>query len=139
MDDAHSQHYDDLLFGVRRSVRYHRRREAHYQRCHGWTMWAVLVCGSSSLAALGGAATVPPWLHLAPAALATLLAALGSVVGYSGRAARHLFLAREFGAMERRLVTEERSPALLAEVTGQRLAVEAQEPPILRVLGHPVS
>ena len=127
-----------LLFGVRRSVRYHARRERFYDSFHQVVVFMALVFGSTTLAAFGAAlgAGWPLWLKLLPAALTTLFSALDLVVGSVRKARRHADLVRQFTELERQLEAGREAPsaALLAEVTDRRLQIEATEPPVLRVL-----
>ena len=130
--------YDDLLFGVRRSIRYHSRRRGFYERFHAVVLFLAVVFGSATLGAFGGALGEgwPLWIKLSPAALATLLSAADLVIGSMRKAWQHADFARRFIELERRLTAGPVAPdeALVAEFTGERLAIEADEPPVLRVL-----
>lgn len=40
----------DLLFEVDKSLRYHQRRRAHFERWHRWSMLAIVLLGSAAVA-----------------------------------------------------------------------------------------
>lgn len=120
----------DLLFGVRRSVRYHRRRQRFFDRAHHLVQAATLVASSAAVVSLLGAWG---WTAVA-AAVAAGGAAAAVVVGPDRRAREHDGLAREFIALEREMALAECDPERLAEWQAKRLEIEAAEPPILRVL-----
>lgn len=127
------EHYK-LLFAARRSVLYHRHRQRFLERVHNV---------GSLLTAFGGSATVATLLSRLPEAWAL---AAATVTAFSGahelvfgtaRGARlHDGLAREFVALEQELVRA--GPGLSAEklidLQMRRLDIEANEPPIYRVL-----
>ena len=122
-----------LLFGVRRSVRYHMRRQRFFDRLDRVGALASLVAGSSTIVTL--LASVDHRLVLAAAA-ATALAGASAVIFTPGlRARQHNDLAREFLGLERDMVRAgDATSGRLAELTARRLEIEATEPPILRVL-----
>ena len=122
-----------LLFGVRRSTRYHMRRQRFFGRLERVAALAALVAGSLTVIVL--LASVDERLVLAAAA-ATAVAGASAVVFAPGlRARQHNDLAREFIGLERDMVRAgDVTPERLAELTARRLEIEAAEPPILRVL-----
>ena len=117
--------YRGQLFGVRRSVRYHLRRRGFFERVRGA---AILGIAASAMAALG-------WAPVAAAAILAL-ALLGLAADSTRKARRHGDLARRFIALERRLVEIGAAPtrAALVESIRERLDIEADEPPIRRIL-----
>ena len=123
-----------LLFGVRRSVRYHMRRQRFFDRLDRAAALASLMAGSSTVVAL--LASVGEGLVLAAAAATAAAGACAAVFMPGRRARQHNDLAREFIGLERDLVgtAGDLTPERLAELTDRRLAIEAGEPPILRVL-----
>lgn len=134
--------YADLLFGVRRSFRYHRRRQAFFDRCHTLTMAVVVLFGSATIAAFASALVEgwPLWAKLAPSVLASVLGIFDLVVGFSRKTWLYADLARQFGELEQQIInanasaTDELSAAALADLTSRRLAIENHEPPTLQVL-----
>lgn len=124
----------ELLFDVRRSVRYHERRRRFFEIWNSITVGAAAVGGSSAVATI---LSEPNWAWL-PIALAGAVSALGAidlVVGTAWRAGQHGDLSRQFIALEqkfahgRNLKDKERE-----EMVRERLRIEASEPTILRLL-----
>ena len=122
----------ELLFAVRRSVRYHDRRRRFYEIWNTITVAGVVIGGSSAFAALmADSTTVSAVLSAAVA----MLGALDLAVGTAQRADRHGDLARQFIALEwdfahGRSLEDDKYETL----TRRRLAIEASEPPVLRLL-----
>lgn len=132
MSDKVEQRWNDLLFGVRRSVRYHNRRRRFCERYHTVT---------TALSVLSGAATVVMILQeigpLAPsitAALVTILATFDLVVGTTTKAREHAELARRFIELEKKMITSAPDEERLKAFTAERLDIEADEPPPLHIL-----
>ena len=122
----------DLLFDIRRSVRYHTHRRRFYE---GWNMLTVAlsVLGGSSAAALALGGPGVRWA-VAAAAFVAPVGTLDLVIGTARRANQHTHLAQQFITPEqqfahgRNLSDEEHE-----ELVRKRLAIEAGEPPVLRL------
>lgn len=124
------------LFGVRRSVRYHQRRRSYFETWHTCIAATQVVCGSSGVAALFADATA---VGLFLTAVPPLLAAVDLVFGTTRRATLHAGLGRQFSQLEADMVpcegeAEGLDDGSLAEFQRRRLAIEADEPPKLRVV-----
>jgi len=122
-----------LLFGVRRSIRYHNRRRMFFDRFNLITKALSVVFGSATIYTV--LSQTSPKATIGAAAIVTLFSALDLVVGTVRMARLHDDLARRFIALEKEIVqtihpTEEN----LARFTAQRLDIEADEPPVYRVL-----
>ena len=136
MNDEHKFH--DLLWKVRRSVRYYNRRQAFFNRCHVLVMTLSALSGSVGVVAIGSAmmASWPDSLKALPFALITVFIMIDVVVGFASKAALYGDLKRRFVYIERRMVAlgddppEEEVRKLHMEV----LDLEAEEPPVLHVL-----
>lgn len=122
----------DLLFGVRRSIRYHNRRERFFDRLHKI---------STFLAALAGTATVASVLAQAGSLAITFAVAVAVfsvidlVVGTAQQARLHNNLARRFFDLEKAIITcKDPSEDAIVNFKAQRLDIEANEPPPLKVL-----
>ena len=120
-----------LLFGVRKSVRYHARRQAWFEGLHNWSL-------AVSLALTGGAAVVffeKSDILAYTSFAAGIVLALNLVGGFSRRAANHHQLATWFSVLESKLVplrpleASEYQPLMR-----ERLELEAAEPPPLMLL-----
>ena len=126
--------YDDLLFAVRRSVRYHMRRQRFLDRITHWEAMLTAVAGSATLMSfLAGLGT--PWLGIMSAATAIFSAF--ELVFKTGRAARfHNELARDFIGLEQDALRAQATLTnqSLVGLQTRRLEIEAKEPPIYRVL-----
>ena len=126
--DMHS-----LLFGVRRSARYRNRRRRFFDNVYRIKTALSLLAGSTAmvtiLAAMGN---IPP---LIASAFVTLISTIDLVMGSSTKGRLHADLARRFIELER-LMTVETEPTdeRVRNWTAQQLLIEADEPPVLRVL-----
>ena len=123
----------DLLFGVRRSVRYHTHRRRFYESWNTFTLIVALAGGSAAAAAF--LASAAPTLPAAVAALVALAGAADVAVGTSRLGNRHAVLAMRFIDLEKRFahdrnLTDEEHE----ELVRARLDIEATEPPALRLL-----
>jgi len=125
----------ELIFDLRRSVRYHSARRAFFTRQSRLISFASVVFGGSTIAALLSAA--PEWVALSAAGAVAVSQAAELVFDLSGKAMRHEGLYRDFIALEQRaeVCGEEMTEAQLREIVADRLRLEAGEPPILRWLG----
>ena len=135
--DALDLEYDKLLFGVQRSVRYHRHRERFLDQVHNVGALLTAFGGSATVAAV--VAELPAdwaWVLPAVAAVTALAGAHELVFGTARAARRHDDLARDFVALEQDVVRA--CPTLTREVLldlqTRRLDIEAKEPPVYRVL-----
>ena len=128
-----AEHWEHL-FSVRRSVRYHRRRERFLDRAHKLGALVAAISGSAAVASLLAELGTP--VVTAMVAATAVTGALELVFGFARGARLHSDLARDFIGLEQELVraserlSEERLQALVA----RRLDIESREPPVLRVL-----
>lgn len=130
--DSLDDRWGDLLFGIRRSVRYHNRRRAFYDRLDQISNMLTVMLGSTAI--YGVLQQSLKTLTLIAVGLATGLSAINLVLASSQRARLHFDLARQFIALEKSLVKTTPSEEKLTEFTDARLTIEMEEPPILRVL-----
>ena len=113
-----------LDFAIDKSLRYHQRRRAHYERLHRLVMFGVILSGS---AALGDVFAEPKCFAL----LGTILATLDLVFGFSMKARDHVMLYSDFTALLIEIRTAVKpTERLLGEWDRRRLEIEAKEPPI---------
>ena len=130
--------YRNLLFDVRRSVRYHDRRQRFYQKVQNFAIFIVLLFSMATVATFGAEVgqELPVWVKLLPAVLTAVLMGLTLVYRIDEKAWLHADLKRRFIELEQHL--EQRHATcngqLIAEVTNKRLEIEVTEPPVLRVL-----
>ena len=127
-----------LLFGVRRSVRYHNRRYRFFHSLNHWNMGLIppLWLGRHAGRSLPSPILVFPLLP----PLWWLWSPLDLVIGTNTMARLHADLARRFIELERELtLLKEPTDEELGIFTDRRLAIETDEPPIKRILdilGH---
>ncbi|MDP2805350.1 MAG: hypothetical protein Q8O24_05355 [Gallionellaceae bacterium] len=109
-----------LLFGVCRSIRYHDRRRAFFERLHQITSGLTVLLAGSVLFEL--------------AVIAALLSAWDIVVGYSVKASLHRDLKQRFGALEIAILLGLDDDSTWQHHEAERLRIEQDEPPIFRAL-----
>ena len=138
MSEKRKIRYRKLLFGVRRSIRYHDRRQRFYSAVRHATDLMVFVFASATFATFGAeiASSLPVWIRLLPAILATLMTGIALAYHVGDKSALHGELKRKFIDLEVKLVSPGVSDdeGQIDQVTRERLRVEANEPPVLRVL-----
>lgn len=123
----------ELLFSVKRSIRYHDRRVAHFERLHQLSSLLTILLASSILLQIAGAKYEPPvWLTVL-SFLAAVLAAIDIIIGYAKCAEKHLSLKRRFCELES-CVAEANSTSELGKCLKRRAQIEQDEPPIYRAL-----
>lgn len=121
-----------LLFDVQRSVRYHNRRRAFFDRLdQGSNMLSVMLGSTAIYGVLEQRWQV---LTLSAVGLVTAFSAINLVLGSSQKARQHFDLARRFIELEKAIRLATPTPMTLAEFTQLRLSIEMDEPPVLRVL-----
>jgi hypothetical protein len=128
MDNAIAVEWNDLLFGVRRSVRYHSRRRMFFDRLHTVTSALGVIFGSATILAV--LTEAGPRYAVLAAAVVTIFSALDLVIGTDRSARLHQDLA------EKRMMSLTTAPTAkdLKDCGGERLDIESDEPPVLRVL-----
>ncbi|UVM52191.1 hypothetical protein LOY38_09195 [Pseudomonas sp. B21-015] len=124
--------WEKMLFGVRRSSRYHQCRRGFFDRIDRLSNIASLVFGS---AAFYGVLQGPDTKVLAlwTSAGVAFLGVVNLVWGCAIRARDHSDFMRRYVALEQRML-QPASEDLLLSITADRLSIEADEPPALRVL-----
>ncbi|HFT8585412.1 TPA: hypothetical protein ACGSTF_004715 [Pseudomonas aeruginosa] len=123
--------WHEMLFGIRRPIRYHQRRRSFFDR---------LDQGSNMLSVIFGSAAIYGILEreyqavaLMASALVTVLASINLVVGSAQRARAHSDFSRRYVELEKHMLgcPNEQN---LRQVSADRLGIEAEEPPVLHVL-----
>lgn len=123
----------NLLFDTQRSIRYHTRRRAFFDRLDQMTNMLSVIFGSAAV--FGVLEKDYQALALVAAAVVTVTSAINLVLGSAQRARAHADFSRRYVALERRLSCEPKcDDALLRDVRAERLCIEAEEPPVLHVL-----
>jgi hypothetical protein len=122
-----------LLFGIRRSIRYHNCRRAYFDRINSLSSFISVLFSSAAIASLlasGGKAFL-----LAASSIVSIVSALNLVLGASRKAREHSDFAKRFVMLEKdivgvQLATDEE----IRKWIQRRLEIEADEPPVLKVL-----
>lgn len=122
-----------LLFDVRRSVRYHTRRRRFYDRLDQLTNMLGLIFGSTAVYGVMTENSALKPLAIAAAGVVTIFSAINLVVGSARQAREHADFARQYIELEKQMNTVP-DEQLLKEIRHARLAIEAEEPPVMRVL-----
>lgn len=123
--------WHDMLFGVRRSIRYHQRRRAFFDRLDQFSNMLSVIFGSAAI--YGILERDYQVLALVASALVTILASINLVVGSAQRARAHSDFTRQYVDLEKRMLGQP-DEHVLRQVSEQRLSIEAEEPPVLHVL-----
>ena len=123
---------DDLLFGVRRSSRYHNHRRRFYE------LWNTTTVGLAAVGGLGTIATLQLESGLYSILIALSVSAFGAIdlaVGASRRANQHAEIARDFVLLEAEFVKSNPiEEPILTDLTSKRLVIESREPAKLHLL-----
>lgn len=132
MEESLEDKWDALLFGVRRSVRYHERRRHFFDSWNRVTSAISVVFGSAAIATLlEGADKI--WT-VAAALAVTITSTVDLVVGTARQSWVHADLAKQFIDLEQEIVGSPATERNLIKYTSKRLEIEKEEPPVKRVL-----
>jgi hypothetical protein len=125
---------NELLFGVRRSIRYHQRRRQYFDRLRKLIHILTVFSGVGTVTTLVGKSGEITTLIFA--SVVSLLSIIDLVIGTAEAARLHADLARRFVELERKMALVGDSPTeqQVREFTAERLTIEIEEPPILKVL-----
>lgn len=119
-----------LLFDVRRSIRYHDRRRAFFQRMHQITGVLTILLAGGVLFELAGTGETSLWLKLL-GLIAAVFSAVDIIIGYARQANRHADLRKRFCVLEIAVNTGGKP---VSDYANDRLAIEQDEPPVYRAL-----
>lgn len=123
----------ELLFSVRRSIRYHNRRRSFYDRFNLFVNAFSLIMGSATV--YGTLKAQAQEVALIAAGLVSVFSAINLVIGSARQARLHHDLCKRFIALEKKIsAATEPDAAKLAEWTSERLDIETEEPPVLHIL-----
>jgi hypothetical protein len=124
----------DLLFDVQRSIRYHNRRRAFFDTLNTISNVCSVGFGSATVYSLLQT-TNSHWVTATLAALVTIVSTINLVIGSSRMARTHHDFARKFAELEKKIRADlSEAPEQLTAWCNERLSIEAEEPPIKRVL-----
>ena len=129
-DDEWTAH-EGLLNDVRRSVRYHDRREMFFARANRLATGASLMFGSGAMFTVK---SEYPMIAVACGLAVVAVSTFNLVVGASDTARRHADLKRRFIDLEARMIIGPIDRDAIVRWQADRLRIEADEPPIMRNL-----
>lgn len=128
----------NLLFDVRRSVRYHDHREGFFTLIRNAADLFVFVGMSAAVMEIATefGSSWPLYWQLSLPLTGAVLVGIALVYQVGPKSALHNALKRRFIVLEQKLIQHQKSitEELLVELQQERLIVESEEPPILRVL-----
>jgi hypothetical protein len=126
----------DLLFGVRRAVRYHNSRKIFFDSLGDWTNFLTILFGGCVVFCVAASISSRSTAAVVFGGLISSLTALDLVIGYSVKARKHADLIREFSELEREMIRIGDAPSEqdLKTAVNRRLEIEADGPFVLRVL-----
>lgn len=129
------RHYE-ILFGIRRSVRYHDHRRRFYMDLRSTISIVTMVAGSAVIGSAFAESAVPP-LQWGTGALIAVLAIIDLVVGTGDKATLHTVLYRSFIHLEKRMLDPgSLSEEFLTSVESEQLDIEMNEPPVYHALNR---
>jgi hypothetical protein len=112
-------------FSVRRSIRYHQRRRAFYDRLDKTSNMLSLILGSAAI--YGILQVNAKEVALIASAAVTVVSSINLVVGSAQRGRDHTDFMRKYVELEKRMLGVA-SETLLLEIQSTRLSIEAEEP-----------
>jgi hypothetical protein len=121
----------DLLFAVRRSIRYHGRRAAWFDDLHRVTNVMAILISGVVLVEIGGG-TVPGFIAVV-AVVCAILAAFDMVLGYARQANAHRGLRDRFCELESKIISAGSADSLPTWLV-ERSQIERDEPAPYRAL-----
>ena len=118
-----------LLFGVRRSVRYHSYRRQFYLNTQSVFSFVILLFGSASIVKLFEGSRAEAWFASVAPVVITTLAALSLVYRLSEKASLHNDLYRRFVDLEKKFHQQaDWNEEVLDRLNQHRLGIEMDEP-----------
>jgi len=131
-NDDIEEDWHKLLLGVRRSTLYHNRRVKFFDGVRKRISMLVLISGFGTITML--LAAMGESYVLGAAVLVSVMSAIDLVFEPASHARLHNDLKRRFINLEKKIIVKEESQKELARLVSQRLEIESDEPPVLRVL-----
>ena len=128
--------WDDLLFGVRRSIRYHVHRRKFFDSLGTWTDFLTIISGGTVVAFASNSGTKETVPIIIFASITAIFTAFDLVLGFSIKAREHFDLAKQFSRLEQEIVKIWDSPTEsdYREMLNKRIEIESEEPPPKRIL-----
>jgi hypothetical protein len=132
LSNEEMREFRKLLFGVRRSIRYHNHRCRFFDRFDKLTKILSAVFGSAAIAT---ALNSHPAITSVLAGVIAIFSVSNLVIGAGPAARLHSELASRFATLEAKIARlGTPTAAELRNLIAERLVIESEEPPIMRVL-----
>ena len=125
---AAAEKVSDRLFQIRLSIRYHSKRQKHFDILEAGSNFLLLFLGSGALAT-----TAIKFLPREASIIGMIIAAITAMkiaIGPAYRAARHARFVESFTELESKLLFSKNDEEV-DQVIGKLLKLEAKEPPVL--------
>ncbi|MDD5272367.1 MAG: hypothetical protein PHU14_06565 [Methylovulum sp.] len=119
----------NLLFDIRRSIRYHERRMAFFYFVQNVTNFFTLLMVGVVVMDFAKEGKAPEWMVYI-GVVAALLSALDLVIGLSKRSALHSALREKFANLEIEIISGPPDTEVWSDYLKQRLIIEKDEPAI---------
>jgi hypothetical protein len=128
-----SEALESIDFGIKKSIRYHSKRRAFFERVDNISNWLVAVAGASAFASVVGDSG--SLLSKILTFLITAIALADVILSFGARARLHQDLYRRFSELAIEL-SNIHSPTIhdIARLRAKRLSLEAEEPHIIDAL-----
>lgn len=136
MKDPRPSDFEDLMFHVRCSVKYHAERRRFYENVNNFVLFLALVLNTATIASLLDFFS-NAWLGFIPSIAVMVLIGLSLVGRVSSKANDHNDLKRRFIRLQQQMERHAASSmddGKLASWRAERLDIEMDEPPINRVV-----
>lgn len=129
------RHYE-ILFDIRRSVRYHDHRRRFYLNLRSAINFFTIIAGSAAVASAFAASGIQA-LQWVSGAFVAVLAAIDLVVGTVDKATLHTDLYRRFIRLEKRMLNPgSLTSEALTSIESEQLDIEMDEPPVYHALNR---
>jgi|ERR1039458_224567 hypothetical protein len=136
-EDKTKERWSDLIFGVRRSIRYHNFRRKFFDSLSVWADFLIIISAGTAGAFAIGEPTKSTLTIILSGAIA-IIGTLDLVIGFKTKARDYHDLVKDFSALEREMTaaSDNKTKENLAKFKNKRLEIQEEEPPILRVLNN---
>jgi hypothetical protein len=126
--------WDDLFFGVKRSVRYHLHRRKFFERWKLIANFLVIASGGTVITVTSsGDVNKSAWL-IGSGIVVAIVGTLDLVIGFSDKVRDQRDFVKAFSDLEAEMTEDSVTKTRLVEFTNKRLKLEVDEPPIMHVL-----
>ena len=123
-----------LFFEIRRSIRYHNHRKRFFTWFHNMAAFLAAISGTAIFVAIL-AEQVSPAIQMALAFVVAFFSTIDLIIASPAKAREYEDLARRFIALEKQImVAENKDAKFFNNIHAEKLGIEADEPPHLRIL-----